>query len=110
VKDSLEIRRDSFTKEEWDAKDKTVDLFGRMKDTKQAELVATVLYVYDQLCKTRETEGVTDKEVYDEVLAWKPHWKDNDFELCDAIHHLSMLSCMNAKYTGLLTNTLDFND
>ena len=44
---------------------KTIDLFGRVKSTDQAEIIATVLYAYDQIAK-RKTP-VFDKDVYDYI-------------------------------------------
>lgn len=101
------IQREKFTVEDWDAAKKTADLFGRIKKTEQAEVIATVLYSYDQLVK--EKESVSDKEVYDYVLDWKPHWKEEkEFELCDAIHHMAMLSFMKISHSSKLMDTLSF--
>jgi hypothetical protein len=80
-------------------------LFGRIKRTEQAEMIAMVLYSYDQLVK--EKACVSDKEVYDYVLDWKPHWKEEkEFEVCDAIHNMAMLSVMKVSHIGELMDTL----
>ncbi|KIR03770.1 hypothetical protein P261_02585 [Lachnospiraceae bacterium TWA4] len=70
------IQRDKFTDAEWEATKKTVDLFGRVKSTEQAEMIATVLYSFDELAK--KNEKVSDKDVYDFVIDWKPHWKKRE--------------------------------
>lgn len=49
VAENVEIHKEKFTDGEWEAVLKTVDLFSRVKSTDQAEMVATVLYSYDQL-------------------------------------------------------------
>ncbi len=105
VSDGVELHKEKFTDEELKAVKKTVDLFGRVKSTEQAEMVATVLYSYDQLIMGRE--DISDKDVYDYVLNWKPHWKDDkEFELCDTIHNMAMLSLMNISCSGELMDTM----
>lgn len=105
VSDEVELHREKFTEEELNAVKKTVDLFGRVKSTEQAEMVATVLYSYDQLISIKET--ISDKDVYDYVLDWKPRWKaDKEFEICDTIHNMAMLSLMNISCSGELMNTM----
>ena len=106
VAENVQINRKNFTDVEWEAMNKTVDLFGRMKDTEQAEMAATVLYAYDEL-KGRNN-SVRDIDVYDYVMSWKPHWKEEkSYMLCDAIHNLAMLSLISISHTGLLIDTLD---
>ncbi len=104
VADDVVINKESFSEAEWTAMEKTADLFGRMKSTEQAEMVATVLYSYDQLAKEKET--ILDKEVYDYVMDWKPRWKEKDYEVCDAIHHMAIYSFMDVAYSGQLTETI----
>lgn len=109
VSDNVTIPKDKFTKDEWNAVKKTVDLFGRIKKTDQAEMIATVLYSYDQLVK--EKACISDKDVYDYVLQWKPHWKEEkDFELCDTIHNMAMLSLMKISHSTEVMDTLFYND
>ncbi len=107
VSDSVVIKSDRFTEAEWDAVKKTIDLFGRVKSTEQAEMVATVLYSYDQL--VREKSCVSDKDVYDFVMDWKPRWKEEkEFEVCDAIHNMAMLSLMKISHSAQLMDTVIF--
>lgn len=105
VANDVEIDRNKFSNDEWIAVQKTVDLFGRVKSTEQAEMIATVLYAYDQLEKAGLK--VSDKEVYDFVIDWKPHWKEEkDYEVCDTIHNLAMLSLMNISHSEELMDTM----
>lgn len=107
VSDNVVISREKFTDDEWNAVEKTADLFGRIKRTDQAEMIATVLYTYDQLIK--EKSCVSDKDVYDFVIDWKPHWKnEKEFELCDTIHNMAMLSLMKISHSEELMNTIFF--
>ena len=105
VSDSVDIQLNNFSDEELMAVSKTVDLFGRVKSTAQAEIITTVLYAYDQLAL--QNKPVVDKEVYDYVLNWKPHWKEEkEFELRETIQNLAMLSLMNVECSGELMDTL----
>lgn len=51
---------------------RTVDLFHRIKNTEQAEVMTTVMYAYDECVKA--SSGVTEADVLDEVIRWKKHW------------------------------------
>ncbi len=61
-----------YTAEELHCLDKTVDLFCRIKNTNQAEMMATVMFSYDNLKK--QIKNVTEKDIFDDVLDWKKHW------------------------------------
>lgn len=105
VDESVEIYKEDFSKDEWKAVQQTVDLFGRVKSTDQAEMIATVLYSYDTLAERGAV--VSDKDVYDYVLNWKPHWKtEKEFELCDTIHNMAMLSLVNITCSRQLMDTM----
>lgn len=107
VPDNVVINPEQFSREEWIAMKKTVDLFGRIKSTDQAEMVATVLYAYDTICNNGQK--VTDKEVYDFVISWKPHWEqEKNYEICDTIQNLAMHSFISVSHSNLLTETALF--
>ena len=104
VSDDVLIQKDKFTQEEWLAMEKTVDLFGRVKSTDQAEMITTVLYSYDEL--TNGKQKISDKDLYDFVMDWKPHWKkEKNYEVCDTIHNLAMLSLISVTHSNLLLDT-----
>lgn len=105
VSDDVNIEKKQFSEDEWIAVQKTVDLFGRVKKTEQAEMIATVLYSYDELQKKQE--NVSDKDIYDFILDWKPHWQgDKEFEICNSIHNLAMLSLMHIAHSQQLPDTI----
>lgn len=104
VAEDVVIKREKFSEEEWNATKKTIDLFGRIKSTEQAEMITTVLYSYDELAK--KEKNISDKDVYDFVMSWKPHWKeDKNYEICDTIHNLAMLSLISITHSNLLMDT-----
>ena len=105
VAGDVKIHKEKFTDDEWKAVHKTVDLFGRVKSTDQAEMIATVLFSYDQLAK--KGDSISDKDVYDYVVRWKPHWKEQkEFEICDTIQNMAMLSLMNITCSQQLMDTM----
>ena len=104
VSDNVIICKDKFSSEEWQAMKKTVDLFGRIKSTDQAEMIATVLFSYDELQK--EKRKLSDKDVYDFVMTWKPYWKEEkNYEVCDTINNLAMLSLISISHSNLILDT-----
>lgn len=52
--------------------DKTVDLFCRIKNTDQAEVMATVMFSYDTL--RRQKAKITEEDILCDVLDWKKRW------------------------------------
>lgn len=97
VRNTFKFIKEDYTDEELDVTRKTIDLFGRIKSTDQAEMVATVLYSYDELVKT--SVPITDKDVYEYVMDWKPHWKDEkSFDVCETIQDLAMISMISIKH------------
>jgi len=88
--------------------DKTVDLFSRIKDTTQAEEVATVFYSARQLKK--ENSDVSEQDLLDYVLSWKKNWNtpDKKMSVASAIRNLVMLRWVSVKFSDDLIeeNTL----
>jgi O-acetyl-ADP-ribose deacetylase (regulator of RNase III) len=52
--------------------ERTIDLFHRIKNTDQAEMMTTVMYAYDECVKASSV--VTEADVLNEVLSWKKRW------------------------------------
>lgn len=104
VTPQADLHTDRFSQEEQHVVNTTIDLFGRVKSTEQAEMITTVLYSYDQL--VRDKNQISDIDVYNYVFDWKPHWKNQkEFEVCDTIQNLAMLSLMNITHSGKLQDT-----
>lgn len=105
VSKDFSVQKEKFSDEEWNALTKTVDLFGRIKSTEQAEMIATVLYSYDELAKVENT--VSDICLYNYVIDWKPYWKDEkNFEVCDTINNLAMMSQIKITHSDALMDTM----
>jgi O-acetyl-ADP-ribose deacetylase (regulator of RNase III) len=84
--------------------EKTVDLFSRIKNTEQAEEVATVYYIYRELAYLKPGQSVTEQEIFDSVLSWKRKWNDpmKRERLASAIRNLAMLKWISVSYSDSL--------
>lgn len=97
VSDSFVFDRSAFSQNELDAAEKTIDLFSRIKNTDQAEMMTTVVFSYDQLLK--ESDKVSDMDVYKYVISWKPHWElQKKDAVCETIQSMAMLGLITIKH------------
>ncbi len=79
-----------YSDEELQCLEKTVDLFCRIKNTNQAEMMATVMFAYDELKKVNNI--VTEQDVFNYVLDWKKHWtNEKEDEIKSTIRNLLIL-------------------
>lgn len=79
--------------------DKTVDLFSRIKTTDQAEEVATIIYAARQIKARRPGRTVTEQDILDYVVDWKPSWRAGDKReaVAEAIRNLVLLNWIKAE-------------
>lgn len=84
--------------------DKTVDLFSRIKDTEQAEEVATVFFAVSKLKEDQKVQIVPEREVFDFVLSWKKSWNtDSKREsIASAIRNLAMLGWIRVSLSDCM--------
>jgi len=85
--------------------DKTVDLFTRIKNTDQAEEVATVIFAVQKLKQERPPDEVSEIDLFNYILDWKKLWKNDLLKqesLADAIRNLEMLGWLRLKYSDSL--------
>lgn len=80
--------------------DRTVDLFCRMKNTEQAEIMAIILFSYDVL--KAESAIVTEDDVLSYVLDWKKHWITKEDTIKDAIRSLLIFGWIHPRMTFIL--------
>ncbi len=83
--------------------DKTVDLFCRIKNTAQAEEVATVFFAVRELKK--EKPAIAEQDVFDYIIKWKKTWNSPEKKeaIAEAIRNLLVLRWIGAEFsTGLL--------
>ena len=85
--------------------DKTVDLFSRIKNTEQAEQVATVIFAVQNLKKERGPDQVSEEDLFIYILDWKKIWKKDESKqasLADAIRNLEMLGWVKLQFSESL--------
>lgn len=105
VSRDFKLPDNTFTADELSRANRAVDLLTRIKSTDHAEMVATVLFSYDELSATTST--VMDIDVFNHVLSWKRRWKDNkETEICSTINNLSSLGWMTPIRSGEISEDL----
>lgn len=106
VSSDFVLQKDLFTKTDLDNTESAIDLLSRIKSTDQAEMIATVLFSYDEL---KEKNGeVTEAEMMDHILGWKKRWKGvKEAEIQRNIHALTLLGWMRPV---LSQETMDVED
>ena len=85
--------------------DKTVDLFTRIKNTDQAEEVATVIFAVQVLKQERKPDEVSEVDLFNYILDWKKLWRKDEAKqqsLGEAIRNLEMLGWVKLKYSETL--------
>lgn len=82
--------------------DRTVDLFCRIKNTDQAEEVATVFYAVRQIKQTQQR--VSEQDVFDYIAKWKQKWTSPEKQkaVASAIRHLVMLRWVRVEFSQSL--------
>lgn len=98
VSSDFELDYSEFTAQDINNANMTFDLLSRIKSTDQAEMIATVLFSYDELSDTHTS--ITEKQIFDHVINWKKHWKGTkDNEIISTIESLSILGWMKPDST-----------
>jgi O-acetyl-ADP-ribose deacetylase (regulator of RNase III)/uncharacterized protein YwgA len=85
--------------------DKTVDLFSRIKNTDQAEEVATVIFAVQCLKLERKPEEVSEADLLDYILEWKKLWRKDvskQESVAETIRNLEMLGWLKLQYSDSL--------
>lgn len=97
VTPNFSINFNDYSEQEILCVKKTIDLFSRVKCTEQAEMIATVLFSYDELSKEK-TSQISEKDIYDYVIQWKPKWKNTkDEEISNSVRNLAILGWMKIQ-------------
>ncbi|RMV73604.1 macro domain-containing protein [Pseudomonas coronafaciens] len=83
---------------------KTVDLFSRIKNTEQAEEVATVFYAVSKLKEDQGVSIVPEREVFDFVLGWKKAWNTEEKReaIASAIRGLALLGWIRVSLSDCM--------
>ncbi len=102
VSQDLLFNENSFSSDEMERISKIIDLFSRLYNTDQVEMMTTVMFAWDELQKT--TDNLKDTEVLDSVCHWKPHWKDRQEDILDMIIFLTEFGWIRCELTPELVH------
>ncbi len=106
VSDNFKFDSSVYTKEEIAKADKAFDLLSRIRSTEQAEIIATVLFSYDEL--SEKNTSVTEEQIFKHTMSWKPHWKpEKENAVKTSISSLSVLGWISPQ--GAL-NSSEYDD
>ena len=106
VSSSFKISKDQFTPEEIRKANRAVDLLSRIKSTDHAEMVATVLFSYEELENASTT--VKDIDLFNHVLRWKRKWAGKrEDEVTRTIQSLNLLGWISPALTNQLHSNED---
>lgn len=106
VSPSFKFPESRFSPQDIANADKAVDLLSRIKNTEQAEMVATVLFAYDELDENNEKPS--DYDVLQHILGWKARWKgEKEQEIIATIFHLSASGWMTPIHSEKLASPED---
>ena len=97
VSDKFSLDFSAFSEDEIRKTERAVDLLSRVKSTDHAELLATVLFSHENIAQSNK--NVSDADVLNFVLEWKPRWAGRKSEIVDMIHSLSDLGWICVKQT-----------
>ena len=99
VSPGFKLPDNTFSADELNRANHAVDLLTRIKSTDHAEMVATVLFSYDEL--SAKLPAVKDIDVFNHVLSWKRRWKGSkETEISSTINSLSSLGWMSPMSSG----------
>ena len=104
VSPTFVLPRNQFNEDEIDRADSTIDLLSRIQNTDQAEMVATVLFSYDELLLSKNSSDTpSDSDIFDHIMSWKPKWKNQkEAEIIKMIYSLTALKWMAPTCSGSL--------
>ncbi len=85
--------------------DRTVDLFSRIKNTDQAEEVATVIFAVQEVKREHGPDNASEADLFNYILDWKKAWKKDEAKqesLAGAIRNLEMLGWFRLQFSETL--------
>ena len=98
VNQNFVLNRNMFSDEELSRTEQALDLLSRIKDSHHAEMIATVLFSYDQLC-LNNADSVSDEDILSYILNWKKRWRGMyENEVQDMIMSLSALGYIHPSF------------
>jgi O-acetyl-ADP-ribose deacetylase (regulator of RNase III)/uncharacterized protein YwgA len=81
--------------------EKVVDLFSRIRNTTQAEEIATVYFVYCEIKKRKPYGKISEETIYEYVIDWKKYWSNEEKRrsIANAIRILTSLNWIDVTFS-----------
>lgn len=99
VSDRFSFHKENYSEIDLNNAAKTFDLFRRIKDTEQAELITTILFSYDSL--KQKQESITEDEIVQYIAEWKKRYDTPEYEyrMRELTKNLAFMNLMNIDYS-----------
>ncbi|WP_249029398.1 type II toxin-antitoxin system antitoxin DNA ADP-ribosyl glycohydrolase DarG [Tannockella kyphosi] len=99
VNKNFTIDPDMFSQKDKENVNSVFQLFRRLKDTQQSELVTTILYSFDQL--QLYDENVTENKLFEYIAEWKNRYDNDDYEkrIRELSRDLTSMGLMDVNYS-----------
>lgn len=81
-----------------------MQIFSRIKNTKQAEIFTTILFSYTKM----KSEVLTEFDLLNSILKWKPHWEVDKNIISETIRDMLCLKYIDVKFSGNFIKEYDF--
>jgi len=84
--------------------DKVVNLFSRVKNTEQAEEIATVYYAFKQMKINKTSQKITEQDLYDYIIEWKKTWinPEKGKRVASVIRNLTSMGWIKVAFSDSL--------
>lgn len=99
VSKDFKIDKSLYSQKDIENVNKTFQLFKRVKDTNQAELITTILFSFDSLKETYHE--VTENMIYQYILEWKKRFSgyQSELKIRELIKSLTGMNLIATDYT-----------
>ncbi len=81
-----------------------MQIFSRIKNTKQAEIFTTILFSYTKAKK----ETLSERDLLNYILKWKPHWENDRNVISETIRDMLCLKYIDIDYSKDFILEYDF--
>lgn len=107
VNDSFNLDMNKYSAFDRHVVNKTVDLFRRVEDTEHVEIIASIIYSYDEL--KRKSTYVSEDDIFKYVLNWnKSRWIKKKNRISNTIRDLTLLKWIAPEYSKDLPGVIEY--
>lgn len=99
VSDKFVFHKENYAEKDLDNAARTFDLFRRIKDTEQAELITTILFSFDSM--KQKQECITENDIVQYIAGWKKRYAASEYEyrIRELTKNLTFMGLIQVDYT-----------